>query len=855
MAEIPPDLKQAERFLKTLDPEADFRSLLDDRPDGFTFQTFDDVKGRKEARLASILHDTLDGCKTALTRLNAQRAGIFVTINETDGEGRKLSNIVKVRAVWVEDDSGLGIKTPLEPHIITETSPGKYHKIFLVNGLTPDQHQQVQNILVAQYGSDPNAKDLARVLRVPGFYHCKGAVHKVKLIRASDSRPYTAAEVLEAFKADPNAALPAKASTTKSSATLAKADYAEIGLSEPLPDITLLNAAQYLPTPGDQNYSEWRDVGMILHHQFRGSDEGLYLFDSWSQDVRNYQGYDDVAAAWSNFGKRTGGPELTFKTLIQAQAVREQAEKSAVFTDCIAKGQTLLDRCLDANLLLDEIAPKLGYLAKGNLSVEKELVDSLMLRYADLKPGKKLTRAEASRAMKQRRGKDIDDAGTVCSVDDPKTPEWARGWVWVSEEETFFNVHLRSVISAGSFRNHFSSEVQDDDGSKDAVRYVLDNNLIPKVMRSMYMPACDKIFKFQGVDCVNTCNTLHRAVVPNQVENQAAVDVFKFHVESICGGWNREAQILCNWFAVAAGQPPRKIRWAPLLIGVVGDGKSVFNEFMNSAIGHTNCKTISSSLIINSAQSGQSGWAEGASFGFIEELKWHGHNRYDAMNALKPYITNDVVPCRKLFKESVTIPNTMNYFATSNYLDGAPLEDGDRRFYALQSRVAKDALGKDYFKILFRALREHTGSILRWLVDLPWHEDFDPDGEAPMTETKMQIINIVADDTCARIAEILEDDDAAEYCPEVILFDSLMSRLSTPLSGIKIDHPRKLQSLLAQMGYAALARVRVNRHRHSIWAKRVNGCKMSLEAAKGIITQRIADAVALGHRDPDPEED
>lgn len=844
MADLIPDLSQAIRFLKALDPSADVRSLVCDYPDGFSFQTFDDAKGRKDPRLASVLHGELSTVSARLTKLNNYRAGIFVTINETDGQGRKLSNIVRVRAVWVEDDAGLGIELPLEPHLISETSPGKFHKIFLVDGLTHDQHQQVQKVLVEQYGSDPNAKDLARVLRVPGFYHCKEKAVMVRLIHESGAEPYSAAEILEAFKADPSAVIAKPTANTSISNTVSSSDdYTPISESEPLPDINATNAVFYLPDPGNQSYSEWRDVGMALHHQFRGSDVGLHLFDEWSQNVRAYQGFEDIEASWKAFGKRKEGPEITFRSLVQAHNAQKIEEKKIDFSVACDKGKKLIDKCDDANILLQDVAPKIWRLAGDNVAIEKEFIATLIRRYAELKPGLTLLRSEALKALKRKPQRDSGEEHS--HRERMPTPDWADGWVWVSEPEIFFSIKKRSVVSYSAFKNHFSSKLPDDDGARDAARFVLDNDLIPKVFRTMYMPNCEPLFTHEGVECVNSCNMLHRAIIPDEIDNQEAVDIFKRHLELVCGGWNREAHILANWLALAGGNPPTKIRWSPLLIGAVGDGKSVFNEFMVAALGNTNCQTISSSLIMNSAQSGQSGWAEGACFGFIEELKWHGHNRYDAMNALKPYITNDIVPCRKLFKESITIPNTMNYFATSNYLDGAPLEEGDRRFFALQSQLDKAEIDREYFDRLFGAIRKDCGSILRWLVDIPFHADFRPNGEAPMTDTKQEIINMVSDDMPAIIMEIIEDDNAPEYCKEVILFDALYTRLTNSFSGVQLDNKRKLITTLSQMGYVSLSRVRVNGERHSLWVKREKGKLPSVDEAKAVIEKRFFESDKL----------
>ena len=157
------NLDEATRFLETLDPNAF----------SFTFQTFDDVKTRKDKQLTFLVHNRLDQISDSLIKLNNLKAGIFVTVNETDGKGRKRENIRRVRAIWGEFDNGPPPSIPLDPSIIVETSPKKYHYYWLVDGLSFEQHKLIMEQLIEGFGSDPNAKDISRVLRLPGFFHHK----------------------------------------------------------------------------------------------------------------------------------------------------------------------------------------------------------------------------------------------------------------------------------------------------------------------------------------------------------------------------------------------------------------------------------------------------------------------------------------------------------------------------------------------------------------------------------------------------------------------------------------------------------------------------------------------------------
>ena len=186
--------EQPQRFLSLLDPSAN----------GFTFQTFDDDRVRKNPGLTRIIQSP-PPARDELRKLNEQGAGIFVTVNETDGNGRRSENIKRVRAIWQEDDDAFDGCFPLDPSIVVESSPGKYHRYWLVADDWPADEQgradfaAVMERMVASYGCDKNAKDISRVLRVPGFLHRK--THEPHLVQIGEAggRRYSRAQIVAAF--------------------------------------------------------------------------------------------------------------------------------------------------------------------------------------------------------------------------------------------------------------------------------------------------------------------------------------------------------------------------------------------------------------------------------------------------------------------------------------------------------------------------------------------------------------------------------------------------------------------------------------------------------------------------------
>jgi hypothetical protein len=84
------------------DMARNFLAGLDPRAHKFTFQFFSDGEGKH----AEIFHGTLDELWPKVQTLNTPErgVGVFVTINETNFEGRRTENIVRPRALFVDAD-------------------------------------------------------------------------------------------------------------------------------------------------------------------------------------------------------------------------------------------------------------------------------------------------------------------------------------------------------------------------------------------------------------------------------------------------------------------------------------------------------------------------------------------------------------------------------------------------------------------------------------------------------------------------------------------------------------------------------------------------------------------------------
>jgi hypothetical protein len=161
------DLGQAQAFLERLDPVA--RS--------FSFRSFSDTpytRGWAGDPLEGAWHGSLAACWPRLVDLNRAGAAVGVTVNATDGRGRALGNIQRVRALFVDADRPAG-PFPLAPHISVATSPGHCHHYWLTQGVAIVEFTSLQRQLSERYGTDHKVGALNQSMGLPGLWRRKSS--------------------------------------------------------------------------------------------------------------------------------------------------------------------------------------------------------------------------------------------------------------------------------------------------------------------------------------------------------------------------------------------------------------------------------------------------------------------------------------------------------------------------------------------------------------------------------------------------------------------------------------------------------------------------------------------------------
>lgn len=327
------NLRETSTFLQIFDlgDRVDYRCFDDDKKRNFGGKNYTFGKlNRRELFL--------------LEQKNLAGFGVFWIPNYG---GQNKQSITRVRAVYVDYDDddkhvykdgetrGLpGFLARLAhmppPHAIVESSPGKRHVYWKVEGVPVDQFSNIQKALAEKLKTDVSIHDPSRVMRLPGFLHQKppktgGAITPFMSCVIGGDRnrsAYTLAEVRAMSGVDNVVPLPAKSLSRGGTAapiqtTPENARDRSCALREEEHDrACVLSALNYLADNGQaESHDTWQAVGACLRGTTRptgakpallSDDEALHLFDQFSERASNYDP-DGVPARWDTLGDAISG--------------------------------------------------------------------------------------------------------------------------------------------------------------------------------------------------------------------------------------------------------------------------------------------------------------------------------------------------------------------------------------------------------------------------------------------------------------------------------------------------------------------------------------------------------------------
>lgn len=185
------DLREARRFL-----ECFCKGEGSENSCGrINIRIFSDKKGIgfKGKNLSFNINDFQSKSKILMAHNEANR-GIFFVVNSGGNSDRKINKInaqfFECDTLSLEDQLENISKFPLEPSIIVQTKKS-LHVYFIIKNGKVEKFRDIQKKLAKHFNGDGSCINESRVMRVPGFYHCKEEPVRVKCIKFNPNLFYT----------------------------------------------------------------------------------------------------------------------------------------------------------------------------------------------------------------------------------------------------------------------------------------------------------------------------------------------------------------------------------------------------------------------------------------------------------------------------------------------------------------------------------------------------------------------------------------------------------------------------------------------------------------------------------------
>ena len=641
------------------------------------------IYDKSNDRPAHNIRGTLADCWFQLCDYNSRDYGIFAIVNETDGRGRDVANIVAIRAHFIDLDNLSAMENLArardwypQPAFAVQSSPNKAHVYWpVVRYMDALRFTSIQRRLITQFNADLVIHDLPRVMRVPGFYHCKGAPVSVTCFALPGFGVRVAHDVLDVALAG------VVEHTGGSGERHALGDPALAA-----PSVEWIKFALDNVDPNTLSRGEWIALTCAVKQSGWNLTDSGALFNLWSEWCARYDSNNPAEnlKQWNSIRNT----ELGWQSIVRrVPAVHARL----TFGD----GTRLVSES-------GEIPASTGVADNGQVS----------------KFGEILTPAEQS--------------------------EYFNGCVFVARLGSIMNENGR-MLNPSTFNALFGGKkfIIDQEGKltdepwKAATRSTVWT--VPKVDHLRFLPHEEYrkiIVDGLGRKGVNTYKK------PNVIVKQGDPSRFLNHLAVIFPVEN-DRKILIEYLAHNAKYPGYKIPWAPLVQSTEGTGKTIFKDLISRMFGGVYTHEPNAMELVASG-SKFNAWMRAKLMIFVDEIKVD--ERRDMIEVLKPMISEKEIEIQSKGHDQEKEDNYANWFFASNYKDAIPINKNARRFSifysALQSYddVLRAGMGGSYFPELYAWLEgDGYAIVINYLLNYPIERGAIP-MRAPETSSTIEAL-------------------------------------------------------------------------------------------------------------------
>lgn len=542
----------------------------------------------------------------------------------------------------------------------------------------------------------------------------------------------------------------------------AEIDLSQMFFNLPITNIDIDRARELLfAISPDCTYQEWYEVAAALRHNYRDEDtarQAFDLYDEWSATGSKYKSREECYTKWKSFAPYPEGRNpITMRTLIHH--AMKAGWKPDAYIELTIKEFQEWSQSVEGEELLREGIRRIASIPIRSDSTDEIMADHILQRLKG--SGMKVSKIAILKDVKLCRRQERMDATTA------EKPAWMMPFCFIGPQDRFRNVVTGTEYPVEAFNHTFGRFMTSkEDAAEGKVpiapsTYALNIMDMKTVEGTLYDPrekaGSEPYFTREGKEYVNTFLS---SSVPKPCPVGARRSgrlIRKLLSENL--GNEKYERIVLDFLAFIIQKPGVKIRWAIFLQGGQGCGKGTLLDTVKASIGIANFKVVTGSALTGDFNE----WREGAMAVYIDELFSAGSNRHEVNNKLKDAISNTTIPVNRKFKDLTNVPNVTNYVVTSNKHDALVLEDSDRRYFVLKSRLqtrrqieAFAATG--VMEKIHATIEGNPGSFRQFFLDWEISKDFNPNGHAPETIYRHELIDQGKNPLLIQIEDMIEDE-------------------------------------------------------------------------------------------------
>lgn len=461
------------------------------------------------------------------------------------------------------------------------------------------------------------------------------------------------------------------------------------------------------------DHDDWLDVGMRLHEQTGGAQEGLDIWDEWSQSDQSkrknggprYEGKSALELRWRSFHAGRSGNVGLAGAIAQLPAVAEDFD----------------------------IEPDTGV-------IDEESTSQIL--------GKRAKEAKAEAVAKLE-----------------------ESVVFVRNAEKYFNTASRRIFNteAGIEHTFTSMMPRKKGGRRESPVQLLKESSTKRVVDEIgFHPGEGLLFKDdEDYTYVNAFDETRRpkAIEPAPGDLERIEWLFDLIDDPEYRKW------LKQFYGHVVQRPGVKIKSAPLIWSEIqGSGKTTLVRAIPSLlVGRRYSKEITSTQLEDSF----TGYLVDAWHINLTEFRASSRNEREAISKkVESWIADDAVTVRPMQRVAYTMPNHFFITASSNFDDAASITGYDRKWAIHELKAGRMTEEQSHWIYNEFLLQKRAAGVLRWYFEQVDLTGFSPAAKAIVTDARRDMIDASTSSDVDTLVAALEER-TGPFAADVVVITEL----------------------------------------------------------------------------------